>query len=451
LEGHIVDGRFPLQRCLGAGEESAVFLTQSGDRDPQPAAIKLVLADSRDSDLLVSRWKRAAELSHPHLIRLFHFGTCQLDEIARFYVVMEYAEENLAGVLTERPLSEVEVREMLEPVLDALAYLHREGFVHGHLTPDNIMAVSDQLKISCDGISKAGELPIRARKREVYDPPEFGATGASPAADVWSLGMTVVQAVTQRLPNQVGATLDPVLPETLPAVFSGMVADCLQSDSQKRPTVAAIAARFRQTSSEAEGRNSIPPYDSSRRRPYLLPTAAAGIALAAIVVGTWLVRRSVPSPIPGQTSVQAQPVSKSLPEVDQAEKRANREKEVSPEIAPSPVPPPHAVTPKPSGDSVSGQVTRRVLPNVPQKARDTITGRVTVRVRVSVDPSGRVVSSTLDSAGPSRYFAELALQAARRWEFRPPQVQGHDVSSDWILRFELTRTATEVRPIRVSP
>ena len=242
-----------------------------------------------------------------------------------------------------------------------------------------------------------------------------------------------------------------LLPETLPAVFSGMVADCLQSDSQKRPTVAAIAARFRQTSSEAEGRNSIPPYDSSRRRPYLLPTAAAGIALAAIVVGTWLVRRSVPSPIPGQTSVQAQPVSKSLPEVDQAEKRANREKEVSPEIAPSPVPPPHAVTPKPSGDSVSGQVTRRVLPNVPQKARDTITGRVTVRVRVSVDPSGRVVSSTLDSAGPSRYFAELALQAARRWEFRPPQVQGHDVSSDWILRFELTRTATEVRPIRVSP
>ena len=45
-EGNIVDGKFPLQRYLGAGTQSAVFLTQYGDPDPQPAAIKLVLADS---------------------------------------------------------------------------------------------------------------------------------------------------------------------------------------------------------------------------------------------------------------------------------------------------------------------------------------------------------------------------------------------------------------------
>src|SRR5262245_36939948 len=144
-EGRVVDGRFPLQRYLGAGNQSAVFLTESGAPTPQPAAIKLVPADSKDADLRLSRWKSAAKLSHPHLLRLLQVGSCQLEQIGLLYVVMEYAEENLGGVLAERPLSEGEVGEMLEPVLGALAYLHREGFVHGHLTPANIMAVADHL------------------------------------------------------------------------------------------------------------------------------------------------------------------------------------------------------------------------------------------------------------------------------------------------------------------
>ena len=115
---------------------------------------------------------------------------------------------------------------MLEPVLNALAYIHGERFVHGHLTPANIMAVSDQLKISCDGICKMGESAPDPREPDVYDPPEFRATGISPAADVWSLGMTLVEALTQCLPNQGSPAAESLLPETVPAVFRGIVADC---------------------------------------------------------------------------------------------------------------------------------------------------------------------------------------------------------------------------------
>jgi serine/threonine protein kinase len=59
---------------------------------------------------------------------------------------MEYAEENLSTILSSRPLIPTETHEMLDPMLDALAYLHTQGFVHGHIKPSNIMAVNERLK-----------------------------------------------------------------------------------------------------------------------------------------------------------------------------------------------------------------------------------------------------------------------------------------------------------------
>jgi len=76
---------------------------------------------------------------------------------------------------------------------------------------------------------------------------------------------------------------------------------------------------------------------------------------------------------------------------------------------------------------------------------------VVVSVRVAVDPAGAVVGATLDSPGPSRYFANLALQAARGWEFEPPNVDGRDISSEWILRFDFQNTGTKVIATQAVP
>ncbi len=110
-------------------------------------------------------------------------------------------------------------------------------------------------------------------------------------------------------------------------------------------------------------------------------------------------------------------------------------------------------TPAKPHDQLSnkGAVAQRVLPRVPQSARDTISGKVKVRVRVKVDPSGNVVGTSFDSAGPSQYFARLAKQAAENWKFTPPQVNGANVPSQWVLRFEFGRNSTEVFPSEVAP
>jgi len=197
-EGQVVDEKFCLRQYLSDRERSAVFLTERGDRERQIVAIKLVLTDPEEADTQLARWERVAKLSHPHLMRLFVGGRCYLRDLRLLYVVMENADQDLSHVLPDRPLTAEETREMLEPAVSAPAYVHGEGFVHGHLKPANIMAVDDQLKVSSDGLLPAGESIRGTVKPGVYDPPEIAGEGISPAGDVWSLGVTVVEALTQR-------------------------------------------------------------------------------------------------------------------------------------------------------------------------------------------------------------------------------------------------------------
>src|SRR5215467_2208574 len=155
--GQNVDGRFPLLKYLGGSAKVAAFLTHIGDAEDAKAVIKLVPASTGDAEAQLELWRRAARLSHPHLIRIFDGGRCWLAGDDLIFVVMEYAEENLGEVLPRRALTPAEGYAMLRPVMDALKYLHKEGFVHAHLRPSNVMAADELLKISSDEILPAGD------------------------------------------------------------------------------------------------------------------------------------------------------------------------------------------------------------------------------------------------------------------------------------------------------
>jgi len=196
-EGQLVNGEFHLRQHLGGADESAVFLTEYGQPQPQKAAIKLISAHATSPELQLSRWRRAAKFSHPHLIQLSQMGRCELDNTRLVFVVMEYAEEDLSQVFLERPLTPAEAHTMLKPTLGALAFLHEKGFVHGRLKLANIMSVSDLLRISSDGLHRIGESSIGLATSSTYDPPEAARGQSSAAGDVWSLGMVLVEALTQ--------------------------------------------------------------------------------------------------------------------------------------------------------------------------------------------------------------------------------------------------------------
>jgi TonB family protein len=471
-EGQVVDGEFHLRQYLGGSGQNAVFLAEHGERKAQRVAIKFVPANPKNSELQLSRWQVAAKLSHLHLLRIFQTGRCQLGNRALLYVVMEYAEENLSQILPQRPLTPAESREMLRPLLDVLAYIHGKGLVHAHIKPANILAVNDQLRLSSDGLLGSGESSGGLGGASAYDPPEAPGADASTAGDVWSLGMTLVEALTQRLPVWKMTEEDPVLPATVPEPFFGIARNCLRQDPQKRWTVADIAVRMQRMQPRAPAPQAAmhQPATTNGTRVafakwgYLVPLGAAGLALLALVAGPRLLNRDreaqPAASVESQAPVASQPPSvdpkpKPSPVSPKAESSTRRSSDsgqssrgaTASQTALRPV----ATATLPTGNLVHGEVLQQITPDVSQRSRDTIQGTVRVRVRVAVDPSGKVVGTTFDSPGPSKYFANLALQAGQHWQFSPAEVAGRPVSSEWVLRFEFARTSTKVIPTPVVP
>ncbi len=455
LEGMTVAAAFPLRQYLGGSEESAVFLTERREREPQKAAIKLVTAGF-DADAQLARWQAAARLAHPHLIPIFESGRCRLGSLNLLYVVMEYADENLGQILPHRPLTPQEARELLEPALDALAYIHGKAYVHGRLKPANIMAVRDQLKLSSDSLIAAGAL-ARPVRPTIYDAPELAAGKISPASDAWSLGITLMEALTQRRPSCDGLA-EPVL-ETVPTPFMGIAHCCLRRDPQRRCSAADIAARLRSNApapslAQQPSTLRIPP-EAARWR-YVLLLAAVALAFAALVLGPrWLGSRGGQSTGPATRS--AAPASPAVSTPAESQGMASRPKP-SPaprrsstripgqETSPVAAAPSHGQTPiapEPAAPlASSGAIVHQVVPAIPKSARETITGTIRVRVKVNVDASGNVESASLITPGPSQYFARQARQAAEQWKFAPNN------PGSWILQFGFRQGGTTVTPER---
>ena len=448
-EGTVVDGRFALREFQGSSDHSAVFLTFYGS-PAQNVAIKLIDANRASVPLQFSRWERAARLSHPHLIRLLHWGRCQLGDAPMLYVVTEFAEENLSQILPHRPLTIPETEYMLRSALEVLAYLHGAGLAHARLKPSNLLAVGDQLKISSDTICAVGEKNLIPREPTVYDAPETATAGASPAGDIWSVGITLVEALTQKAaPGGAIRQGDPAVPDTLPAPFLEIARQCVRLDPQRRWTVSDIAARLLPPTA---------PPPKARTRFGYVGAAVLVLVLAGLLAVPKLLHHSpVETPAQPPAPVKSpEPPSSDQPAANAPATRAPEEPNPSTQAAkkspPSPAAAPPPAQPIPTrSDNVRGAVAEKVMPSVSHRSLHTITGKVRVAVRLAVDKSGHVEQASLSSPGPSKYFADVALSAARRWTFEPPRVAGDAVASQWIVHFAFGRGGVEAKPDQVSP
>jgi serine/threonine protein kinase len=426
-ESQVVNGTFPLRRFLGRSNHSVVFLTECRAQNLANAAIKIIPADPGRAESQLARWQLAAALSHPHLIRLLEAGRCKLGGHPFLFAVTEYAEQNLAQILPHRALTVDEVREMLIPALDALAFLHRQNLVHGQLQPPNFLVVNDQLKLASDTIRAAGD-----------------ATGIDLAGDMRALGATIVEALTQTRPAPESPAATP-LPATLSPGLADAVQRCLSPEPANRPTVfelrdllnvAAEAppavpapetpapqmpAPPRAPVPEVSGRAgpvapaathaSAPPVTPRRSAPigqppmrWLVPGAAVGLVLLALWGGSRALRGHDSRPI-------AQPMAS--------------QQTSSPDTVQPPAP-----------QSQATPVVHEEIPAVSRGARDSIHGQIKVVVRVTVDRAGNVVAENLEAHGSSQYFARLATDAAKKWKFAPADSQ---TPREWLVQFEFSR------------
>jgi hypothetical protein len=503
LEGQVVNGAFPLRRYLGSSDHSGVFLTEYAAQNLSHAALKLVPAIPTLAESQLAHWGAAASVAHPHLIRLFETGRCQLGGLHYLYVIMDYAEQNLGQLLLHRALSETEVREMLPLALEALGFLHSHDLVQGQLKPSNILVIENQLKLASDTIRPAGEATASIGMLSVYNPPEARDGSFSTSGDMWALGVTLCQALTQRAPSRSGERGESVaLPTDFPVAFIDIVRRCLSRNPAQRPSVAdfrewlkrgstapevatpppgaataAAAAVAKPPVNDGATRlviravlNSEPvPEPPAARKSFVVPIVAVAVAVVLGWVGVrWFMGQSnsnapttevasttAPpgaSP-PGETAAgSAQGSGGAAPSAANSPAPATSGAPGTPStttpsaatarIAP-PVAAPSSRSPARSASSDSA-VLHEEMPNVSLRSRETIHGHVKVTVRVTVDPSGAVVSDVLENPGPSKYFARLAGQAASKWKFAPAD---HQAARQWLVHFEFSRDGTKAQAV----
>lgn len=445
-EGRTVAGKFPLRQYLGASNRSAVFLTERPEDLSRKAVIKLMAAGPH-MDVQAMRLKLASRLSHPHLLQILEAGTCELSGDQFLYVVTEFADEALSQILPQRALTPGESREMLQPLLQALSYLHENGFAHGRLKPSNILVVGEQLKLSTDSVCRPGVIDSVSENRPAYDAPEASREGCSPAGDVWSLGVVLCESLTRSLPVWTDRLQnEPSLPAGIPEPFASIASHCLRRDPKSRWTVSQIGAKFLPASIPAQPRleKQRIKIETQRIKEKSELIAKAGseflakarkqiksngyaIGLAAVIAMALLIASTLPRH-PAATKISSTN--------EHADARVEK---------PSPNPsrsPTDRASRQAKSFASTGQIVRQVLPNVTASALRTIHGKVRVTVRVHTDGAGNVAKAEFVSTGPSRYFASHALEAAQDWKFATSNANAHV----WVLQFVFQRSGTSVNP-----
>jgi len=221
-------------------------------------------------------------------------------------------------------------------------------------------------------------------------------------------------------------------PESIPEPFREIARGCLKRSPEDRWTLGRIRTMLLPV--------PLPPVSS--RTPLLLDQPAEVSGRAAKIITVALVAAVLILAV--LLGLRWSRQSKPLPPAPAA---AEREQPASDVAAARPQPPVPDSTVHSGKATAVGSVIERVVPDVPFSARNTIQGKVKVGVRVTVSPTGEVSQATLVSPGPSRYFARLAMEASRRWKFKPAEVDGQPVQSAWLLHFRFGRTGTEVDPV----
>jgi serine/threonine-protein kinase len=320
----VISGRYQLGDRLGSGGMSTVY--KAIDRVlERTVAVKVLAEHLSDDEKFVARFRRealaVAKLIHPNIVQVYDTGV----DADRHYIVMEYVEGRSGAQLLQTrgrigPEAAVEIGVQS---CAGLEYAHRQGIIHRDVKPGNLMVIGGPagrrgapavpqdpptgdmtVKLTDFGIARAAEQTRLTQVGSVVGtaaylaPEQARGEEATPASDVYALGVVIYQLLTGRLPWE-GTTLaelairrenerplapssyDPEVPETLStAVLRSLEGDPALRYTTARELATALRAGLAGTEpplpdSEAATRAmSQTPTSATRRLPLEEPATA---------------------------------------------------------------------------------------------------------------------------------------------------------------------------------
>jgi eukaryotic-like serine/threonine-protein kinase len=317
VDGPRLSGRYRMEALLAAGGMGEVWAA----RDlllGRAVAVKVLggalAGDGRAAERLRREARAAGRLEHPNIARVLDLG----EHDGRPYLVMELLEgESLAARIDRAgAMPPAEAARIVAAVADALEAAHRAGVVHRDVKPGNVFLTSTgEVKVLDFGIaSAAGDTAITTGDligTAAYLAPER-ALGhrATPAADIYALGVVLYELLAGHRPFAAGSDVEPAmahvnadpppLTEAAPATPPSLVAACHQAlakdPGSRQSSAAELARQVRAPDGERGttqplpvGATAVPPPVARRRahfrrRGVLVALLLAGSVLAALPV-----------------------------------------------------------------------------------------------------------------------------------------------------------------------
>jgi serine/threonine protein kinase len=226
---------YAVERCLGGGSSGQVWRARVGSSGATVALKRIPTAGPQQRDRALAEGALLANLDHPNLVRL-HAVVPTADAVV---LVLDLADGgSLADLLAARGrLDPGEVITALAPIAAALACVHAAGYVHGDVSPGNVLFTADGVPMLTDlGVARligaAG--PVEATPAYV-DPAVAAGAVPAPPSDVFMLGGVALHALTGAPPWPVpetagraaGATVEPAAGTGATAEPAAAFADAL--------------------------------------------------------------------------------------------------------------------------------------------------------------------------------------------------------------------------------
>ena len=234
--GDLLAGRYRILERLGAGGSATVHRAHD-ERLDRDVAVKILLPNLADESATAARFEAEARslaaASHPHVVAVYDVDPGSADEGREPFYVMELCPGgSFADRVAAGRIDPADAIPVVVSVADGLAELHRRGIVHRDVKPHNILFATEGPKIADFGLAqgdRSGISDLTAQGTAVgtlaYLAPEVVAgQRATPAADVYALGVVAFVALTGSWPRAGSSMADLVASSHEPALVASVVA-----------------------------------------------------------------------------------------------------------------------------------------------------------------------------------------------------------------------------------